>query len=146
MNFLITGAAGFLGSALANHLAREGHQVRVLDDLSTGDPQALPAEQAFAMATIIGARALRLDSLIGSIENGKRADLIAIRIDAPHAVPMYNVYSQLVYALKASDVSDVMVNGKTIVRDRKMLTVEVGPVFVKAAEYQNQVAKSVKLN
>jgi 5-methylthioadenosine/S-adenosylhomocysteine deaminase len=71
--------------------------------------------------------------------------LIAIRIDAPHAVPMYNVYSQLVYALKASDVSDVMVNGKTIVRDRKMLTVDAAPVLAKAAEYQRQVARSVQL-
>jgi 5-methylthioadenosine/S-adenosylhomocysteine deaminase len=115
-----------------------------LQKVSTGDPQALPAEQAFAMATIMGARALRLDSLIGSIEAGKRADLITIRIDAPHAVPMYNVYSQLVYALKGSDVSDVMVNGKTIVRDRRTITVDATTVLAKAVEYQRQVAKSVK--
>ena len=57
---------------------------------------------------------------------------------------MYNVYSQLVYALKASDVSDVMVNGKTIVRDREMLTIDATPVLAKAAEYQQQVAKSVR--
>ena len=53
--------------------------------------------------------------------------MIAIRLTRPHAVPMYNVYSQLVYALKGSDVSDVMVNGRTIVRDRKMLTLDARP-------------------
>ena len=72
------------------------------------------------MATITGARALHMDSMIGSIETGKRADVIMIRLNEPHAVPMYNVYSQLVYALKASDVSDVMVNGRVIVRDKKI--------------------------
>jgi 5-methylthioadenosine/S-adenosylhomocysteine deaminase len=71
--------------------------------------------------------------------------LIAIRIDAPNAVPMYNVYSQLVYALKGSDVSDVMVNGKTIVRDRQMLTIDAPSVLAKAAEYQHQVAQSLGL-
>ena len=71
------------------------------------------------MATILGARALGLDKLIGSLEPGKRADLITLRLDRPHAVPLYNVYSQFVYALKGSDVQDVMVNGKQIVRDGK---------------------------
>ena len=95
------------------------------------------------MATILGAKALRLDSMIGSIERGKKADLITIGLDSPHAVPMYNVYSQLVYALKGSDVNDVMVNGKVIVRDRKMLTVDKTAVFAKAAEYQRSVARSL---
>ena len=96
------------------------------------------------MATITGARALKLDSMIGSLEKGKRADLITIRLDAPHAVPMYNVYSQLVYALKASDVADVMVNGREIVRDRKMLTVDQAAVMAKAAEYQERIRKSLR--
>ena len=81
--------------------------------------------------------------MIGSIEKGKRADMITIRLDAPHAVPMYNVYSQLVYALKASDVGDVMVNGRVIVRDRKMLTLDPAAVMAKAVEYHAKVAKSL---
>jgi len=116
-----------------------------LQKVSTNDPRSLPADQAFAMATILGAKALRMDNLIGSIEPGKRADLITIRIDAPNAVPMYNVYSQLVYALKGADVSDVMVNGKNIVRDRRMLTIDAASVLAKAAEYQQKVAKSLSL-
>jgi 5-methylthioadenosine/S-adenosylhomocysteine deaminase len=137
------GTDGVAGSNNDVDMMEEMDLAAKLQKVSTGDPQALPAEQAFAMATILGARALRLDSLIGSIEHGKRADLITIRLDASHAVPMYNVYSQLVYALKASDVSDVMVNGRTIVRDRKMLTVDAVSALAKAAEYQKQVEKSV---
>ena len=84
-----------------------------LQKLITRDPRALPARTAVAMATIGGAKALGIDKEIGSLEPGKRADLISVRLDAPHAVPMYDVYSQLAYALKASDVTDVMVNGRS---------------------------------
>ena len=96
------------------------------------------------MATIIGAKALRMDDRIGSIEKGKRADVIAVRLDAPHGVPVYNVYSELVYALKGSDVSDVMVNGRAIVRDRKMLTLDRAAVMAKAVEYQERVKRSLR--
>jgi 5-methylthioadenosine/S-adenosylhomocysteine deaminase len=81
--------------------------------------------------------------MIGSLERNKRADMIAISAAAPHAVPMYNVYSHLVYALKASDVTDVMVNGRVIVRDRRMLTLDAGPVLAKAAEYRERIKKSL---
>jgi 5-methylthioadenosine/S-adenosylhomocysteine deaminase len=114
-----------------------------LQKAASGDPQALPAEQAFAMGTILGARALHLDNLIGSLEKGKRADLIAISLDAPHAVPMYNVYSHLAYALKGSDVSDVMVNGRPIVGGRRMLTLDARAVMAKAMEYQARVRNTV---
>ena len=138
------GTDGVAGSNNDHDLMEEMDLASKLQKVTTGDPQALPAEQAFAMATIIGARALHLDKMIGSIETGKRADVIAIRLDAPHAVPMYNVYSQLVYALKGSDVSDVMVNGRAIVRDRKMLTLDAGAVMAKAVEYQESVKKSLR--
>jgi 5-methylthioadenosine/S-adenosylhomocysteine deaminase len=137
------GTDGVAGSNNDHNMMEEMDLAAKLQKVSTGDPRSLPAEEAFAMATILGAKALRMDNLIGSIEPGKRADLIAIRIDAPHAVPMYNVYSQLVYALKGSDVSDVMVNGKTIVRDRHMLTIDAPSVLAKAEEYRHRVAASL---
>src|SRR5215471_5736093 len=140
------GTDGVAGSNNDVDLMEEMDLAAKLQKVTTGDPRALPAEQAFAMATILGARALRLDNLIGSIEKGKRADIIAIGLDSPRAVPMYNVYSQLVYALKGSDVEDVMVNGKTIVRDRKTLTLDAEAVFAKAAEYRQKVALSVGKN
>ena len=137
------GTDGVAGSNNDMDLMEEMDLAAKLQKVATGDPRALPAEQAFAMATILGARALRLERMIGSIEKGKRADIITISLDSPHAVPIYNVYSQLVYALKGSDVQDVMVNGKTIVRDRKMLTVDASEVLTKAAEYQRKVARPV---
>ena len=139
------GTDGVAGSNNDHNMMEEMDLAAKLQKVSTNDPRSLPADQAFAMATILGAKALRMDNLIGSIEPGKRADLITIRIDAPNAVPMYNVYSQLVYALKGADVSDVMVNGKNIVRDRRMLTIDAASVLAKAAEYQQKVAKSLSL-
>jgi len=62
-----------------------------------------------------------------------------------HAVPLYNVYSQLVYALKGSDITDVMVNGRPIVRDRRVLTLDARPILLKAAEYQERIKKSLVL-
>jgi 5-methylthioadenosine/S-adenosylhomocysteine deaminase len=115
-----------------------------LQKVTSGDPTALPAQQSLEMATIMGAKAIGMDREIGSLEVGKRADLITIRLDRPHAVPLYNVYSQLAYALKSSDVQDVMVNGNPIVRDGQSLTLNAGVVLAKAREYQFKVSKSLK--
>ena len=110
-----------------------------LQKVISRDPRALPAPQAFEMATILGARVLGLEGEIGSLEAGKRADLISVRLDAPHAVPLYNVYSQLVYALKGSDVDDVMVNGRLIVRSRRMLTLNAPQILAAAEKYKQQI-------
>jgi len=115
-----------------------------LQKVENGDPQALPAQQALEMATVRGARALGLDEEIGSLEAGKRADLITVRLDRAHAVPLYDVYSQMVYALKASDVRDVMVNGRPLVRDGQPLTVDAPQVLAKAEEYGRNVKQSLK--
>ena len=115
-----------------------------LQKLITNDPRALPARTTVAMATIMGAKVLGLEKEIGSLEAGKRADLIALRLDRAHAVPMYDVYSHLVYALKASDVTDVVINGKMIMRDTKMLTIDVPATIAKAREYGMKIAQSVK--
>jgi 5-methylthioadenosine/S-adenosylhomocysteine deaminase len=139
------GTDGVAGSNNDVNMMEEMDVAAKLQKVATLDPQSLPAKQAFAMATIDGAKALRMDKLIGSLEPGKRADLITIRIDQPHATPIYDVYSQLVYSLKGSDVSDVMVNGKPIVRDRHVLTLDEQSILNKAAEYQQKVAASLKL-
>lgn len=115
-----------------------------LAKVMNGDPRALPARKAVEMATIDGARALGMDSLTGSLEAGKRADLIFVRANAPHAVPLYNVYSQLVYALKASDVSDVMVNGRWVVRGRVPGTLNAAAVLAEARQYQSRILASLK--
>jgi 5-methylthioadenosine/S-adenosylhomocysteine deaminase len=93
-----------------------------LAKLAGNDPSALSAEQVFSMATLNGARALGMQDQIGSLEAGKLADIISVRLDAPRATPMYDVYAQLVYALKGSDVRRMMMNGRMIVRNRVMTT------------------------
>jgi 5-methylthioadenosine/S-adenosylhomocysteine deaminase len=114
-----------------------------LGKLANNDPSAISAEQVFAMATINGARALGMQDQIGSLEAGKLADIISVRLDAPRATPMYDVYAQLVYALKGSDVSDVMVNGRMIVRNRVMRTLNARAILAKAAEYREKIAASL---
>jgi 5-methylthioadenosine/S-adenosylhomocysteine deaminase len=114
-----------------------------LQKIARMDPCALPAMAVVEMATIGGARALHLDRDIGSLEEGKQADIILVDTAAPHATPMYNVYSQIVYALKASDVNTVLVAGKMIMDRRKMLTLDEAEIIAKAQEYQRQVADSL---
>jgi len=115
-----------------------------LQKVTSGDPRALPALQAIEMATIRGARVVGMEKEIGSLEAGKRADFITLRLDRPHAVPMYNVYSQIVYALKGSDVQDVTVNGKPIVRDGRSLTLNAVEIMAKAKEFQLKIAASLR--
>jgi len=114
-----------------------------LQKVTAADPRVLPAEKALEMATIMGAKVLGMEKEIGSIESGKRADLITIRLDQPNAVPLYNLYSEIVYALKGCDVRDTMVNGRLTVRDRRPLTLDERLVLAKAAEYGIRVRKSL---
>lgn len=107
------------------------------------DPRALGAMGALEMATIEGARALHMEKEIGSLEPGKKADFVILNLDAPHAVPMYDVYSQIVYALKASDIETVVVGGKTVLKDRKLLTVDEPAAVAKAREYRKKVEASL---
>ena len=138
------GTDGPAGSNNDFDLMEEMNLAANLQKVSTFDPTALPAEQAVAMATILGARVAGLDKDIGSLEPGKHADLITVRLDRPHAVPLYNVYSQIVYALKGSDVEDVAVNGKLIVREGRSLTLDSGAILAKAEEYGTKVKASLK--
>jgi 5-methylthioadenosine/S-adenosylhomocysteine deaminase len=114
-----------------------------LQKVITSDPRALPAMTALAMATIGGAHALGMEEQIGSLETGKRADVIAVRLDRPHAVPLYNVPSQMVYALKGSDVRDVMVNGRIVVRDQQCLTLDAAQILARAVRYRESILKSL---
>ncbi|MEP6962020.1 MAG: amidohydrolase family protein, partial [Acidobacteriota bacterium] len=114
-----------------------------LQKVASGDPTAISAAQAFTMATLGGAKVLNMGHLIGSLEPGKLADIISVRLDGAHATPIYDVYAQLVYALKGSDVSDVMVNGKMIVRNRAMTTLNARSILAKAEEYAEKVKASL---
>ena len=110
----------------------------------TNDPTSLPASQALLMATRLGAQALHIGHLTGSVETGKRADLILVDVSPLHNSPSFrraadNAYAQIVYASKSTDVSDVMVNGKWIMRDRKLLTVDEAEVLAYAADIAKKI-------
>jgi 5-methylthioadenosine/S-adenosylhomocysteine deaminase len=106
------------------------------------DPTALPAEQTVAMATFTGARALHIDKQTGSLEIGKKADIIVVATTAAHATPMYDAYAQIVYALKDSDVRTSVINGRVVMEDGRLLTMDEAAIFQKAAEYRKKVAAS----
>ncbi|HXJ40538.1 MAG TPA: amidohydrolase family protein [Bryobacteraceae bacterium] len=138
------GTDGPAGSNNDFDMLEEADLAAKLQKLVRSDPEALPARQSLELATIGGARVLGLEKEIGSLENGKRADVIAIDIDVPNAVPMFDVYSQVVYALKGSNVLDVVINGREVVRDKRSVTLDQRAVIAKAREYGLSVAQSVK--
>ncbi len=93
------------------------------------NPEAVDAKTALQMTTINGAKALGLDRQIGSLEVGKQGDIIVVDTRAPHMVPMYNPYSQLVYAARGSDVTTTIVNGRVLMENRKLVTLNVDKIM-----------------
>jgi 5-methylthioadenosine/S-adenosylhomocysteine deaminase len=114
-----------------------------LQKLATGDPTALPARLALAMGTLEGARALDMQDEIGSLEPGKRADLIVVATDGLHQwphPPAQNPYSLAVYATKAADVRTVLVDGRVVVEGGEVLTLNVAEVLRETAEIRARMA------
>ena len=137
------GTDGPAGSNNDLDLMEEMDLAAKLQKITKMDPQALDAKTALSMATIDGARALHLDKEIGSLESGKKADLIILGLDEPNAVPVYNVYSQIVYALKGSDVETVVIGGRIVMRDGRVLTINQPEVLAKAREFGKKIAASL---
>ncbi|HLX82833.1 MAG TPA: amidohydrolase [Terriglobales bacterium] len=137
------GTDGPAGSNNDLDLMEEIDLAAKLAKITKMSPLALNAQAVVDMATIDGARALHMEKEIGSIEKGKKADVILINLDAPNAVPIYDIYAQIAYSLKASDVKTVMVGGKTLMRDHKLLTVDEQAAVSKAREYGKSVAASL---
>ncbi len=111
---------------------------------ATGDPTAVPAVEALLMATRMGAEALHLGHLVGSLEPGKRADLILVDLSPVHNSPRFRrdptgPYAQLIYAAKATDVTDVMVNGRWLMRDRRLTTLDEADLLAQAADYARRI-------
>jgi 5-methylthioadenosine/S-adenosylhomocysteine deaminase len=119
-------------------------QAALLHKLETGDPRAIPARKALQMATIDGARALGLDREIGSLEVGKRADLLVVSTSTARHTPMYDPLSHLVYVTRGDDVRTTIVNGRVLMRDRRVDTLEERAVLREAAEWAVKVRDAVK--
>jgi 5-methylthioadenosine/S-adenosylhomocysteine deaminase len=109
------------------------------------DPTALPAKQALTMATRMGAMALRLDKITGSLEVGKRADIIVMDAHPTHNMPHFTVspdavYSRVVYAGKSTDVAHTICNGKWLMRDRQLTTLDETSLMAQATEYAERIS------
>jgi 5-methylthioadenosine/S-adenosylhomocysteine deaminase len=138
------GTDGPAGSNNDLDLMEEMDLAAKLQKIIKMDPRALGAQSVVEMATIEGAKALHMDKQIGSLEVGKKADIILISLDEPNAVPIYDIYAQLAYALKASDVETVVIGGRIVMRNKKLLTLNESEILAKAREYGKKIEASLK--
>lgn len=114
-----------------------------LHKVFTKDPKVVSAQQAFEMATIGGARALHMEKDIGSLEQGKRADFVIVDMDVLNQTPHYNIYSDLVYSSKAADVRTVVIEGRPVMRDGKLMTLDEPAVKRDAQAYRQRILASL---
>ena len=133
------------GAASNNDLNmwEEMDTVAKLHKVFSGDPKVISAQQAFELATIGGAQALHMDKEIGSLEVAKRADILIIDRDTLNQIPLYNIYSDLVYATKGSDVQTVIINGRVVMRDRRLLTLNEITIKTEARALRDKIIKSL---
>jgi len=108
------------------------------------DPSAISSHQALHMATLNGARALSAEDRIGSIEEGKRADFILLDITGPHAMPMFDPVSHLVFSASKNDVSDVFISGRHVVANRKLLTLDMADISQRVTRLQPAVKTALE--
>jgi len=141
----ITVGLGTDGAASNNDLDMFGamREAAFLHKVETGDPRAIPAATALEMATIDGARALGLDKRIGSLETGKRADVVVVSMTSARQTPLYDPISHLVYATHGDDVRTVIVNGRVLMRDRKLTTLNEAAVIADAKKLADSVRAAV---
>jgi 5-methylthioadenosine/S-adenosylhomocysteine deaminase len=134
------------GAASNNDLDMFGamRQASFLAKQVTHDPTAIPAQKALDMATIDGARALGMEKTIGSLEPGKRADLITVSMSAARQTPLYNAVSHLVYVTRGDDVRTMIVNGKVLMKNRQLLTLDRASVIAEANRLADTVRGAIK--
>jgi len=119
-------------------------QAAFVHKLVSRDPRAMPAAAALEMATIGGARVLGMAGRIGSLEPGKRADLIVVRMDAVRQTPLYDPISHLVYVTRGDDVETTVVNGRVLMEGRRVTTLDEPAVLKEAQEMAEEVRKAVR--
>ncbi len=144
MNANIVVALGTDGACSNNDLDLFGemHTAALLAKAVANDPTALTAYETLRMATLNGAKALNLDHEIGSLESGKAADMIAVKLDAINTIPIYNPISHLVYAANSRQVTDVWVAGKKLFQDREFTTLDQTAILKKAHAWSKRIKSS----
>ena len=125
-------------------LFREMDSAAKLHKVFSKDPTVMDAPTVLAMATRMGARALGLESLVGSLEPGKRADLILVDLGSPHLCPVHEVVSHLVYTARGSDVRSVVIDGRVVVQDRRLLTLDLPIIMEAVREISSEIKELVQ--
>ena len=110
-----------------------------LHKINTMNPIVMDALTVMRMATIEGAKALGMQEITGSLEQGKKADVIIVDTKKPHLTPMYNPFSHLVYAARGNDVSHSIINGRLVMEERRLLTIDLYAIMEKAREKSRDV-------
>ncbi len=108
------------------------------------DPTVMPSRTVLEMATLGGARVLGMEKEIGSLEAGKKADVIVLELNRPHLQPVYNLVSHLVYSATGADVRDVIIDGKMVMENRKLLTLDEGKILEKMKEIKEDVLRRIQ--
>ncbi|MBF0497809.1 MAG: amidohydrolase [Deltaproteobacteria bacterium] len=117
-----------------------------LHKVTCGDPTVLPAEQVVSLATIEAARVLGLDDRIGSLEMGKRADLIVLEINRPHLTPVYHPYSALVFAARGSDVRHVIIDGRVVYDNYAFTTLDAKAVMAEVTSLAGKIGAGLNIS
>ncbi|MGA3084428.1 MAG: amidohydrolase [Thermodesulfobacteriota bacterium] len=140
----ITVGLGTDGCASNNNLDlfHEMDTAAKLHKVHLSDPTVMDARTVLRMATIEGAKVLQMEQKIGSLEAGKKADVIVLDLKKPHLTPLYNLYSHLVYAAKSSDVTQVIINGQRVLKDRKLMTLNLKTIFEQVGRFAEDLKKS----
>jgi len=129
--------------------AASNNDLNILSEMSTAakihkayseDPTALDARTALLMATRWGAEVLGLGKVTGSVEKDKAADLVMANLIKPHLIPMYNIYSHIVYSMRPSDIEMVMVNGEVVINDGKLMTADESEILDKAKQWCEKIS------
>ncbi|MFZ3055491.1 MAG: amidohydrolase [Smithella sp.] len=142
----ITVGLGTDGCASNNNLdiIKEMSTAAKLHKVARLDPTVMDAQTVVRMATIEGAKALGMERTTGSLEIGKKADIIIIGLSKPHLTPLYSEYSHLVYAASGADVDTVIINGKVVMENRRLLTINEEEVMHKVREIAVKVKQSLR--
>lgn len=131
------------GSAASVDMFAQIKAASWLQKLDYGDPTKLPARQALRMATVESARLLNLDDRVGTLEIGKKADLILIDLRKPHLQPVHQVESLLAYSATGADVDTVIVNGKVLMRQRRLLTIDEEELLREAQKRAKRIVEGL---
>jgi Cytosine deaminase and related metal-dependent hydrolases len=110
------------------------------------DPTVMDAKTVVRMATCNGARVLGMDKLVGSLKSGMKADIIVINLNKPHLTPLYNEYSHIVYAFNGADVDTVLINGKVVMKNRKLLTIDENDIMATIEVTALKIKNSLGIN